>query len=304
MILRPLLLTAVLLSVAFEARADDKTEAQALFTEGLKLAETGDSAGALKAFRSAYDKSPNYRVLYNIGQLCSRAADAVCAVRAYERYLREGASAIPQKRRETLESDIQSLKRTLGTLTIAVSVEGAWISVDDEKIGQAPLPGSVAVAVGAHKVTVVFPNATVERSTTITIGGESATLEIAPPPPPPPVEEPSAKPEPSPPPPPKPFPIIPWAVTGGFAALTLVSGVATGITYAAYQDKRETFPVTRQELSDSQGTARTLFIVTGVLGACTIASAAVSAYLTWMPKPKSSITVGLLPMGAVIGGAL
>jgi hypothetical protein len=53
------------------ASADDaRAAARTFFNQGVKLTEAGDTAGALTAFRAAYEKSPSFRVLYNIAQSC------------------------------------------------------------------------------------------------------------------------------------------------------------------------------------------------------------------------------------------
>jgi hypothetical protein len=176
---------AALLVVALSAtaaRADDKKEAQVLFTQGLKLAESGDTKGALQAFRGAYEKSPNFRVLYNIAQICARMQDPVCTVRTYEQYLRDGGTNVPAKKREAVEAELTALRRTLGALTINVpkEAEGSEIYVDDISVGRAPLPGPVAVAVGAHKIVArLLPRSKeVERSVNIAIGGQALIVEI------------------------------------------------------------------------------------------------------------------------------
>lgn len=302
-------------AMATSARADDKKEAQALFTQGLKLADSGDAKGALAAFRAAYEKSPNFRVLYNIAQVCSRLQDPVCTVRTYEQYLREGGSNIPQKKREAVEAEMTSLRRTLGSITINVKkeAEGSEIYVDDVSVGRAPLPGPVTVAVGAHKIVArLLPKSKeVERSVNIAIGGQTLTVEIIEPvrdpDPPTPAAESVAPPPPDKPAPPaetRSFPLVPWAVTGGFAVLTIGSGVVAAVTYSSFQDKKREFPIERAELDSSQSTARTFFIATSILGAATIVSGAIATYFTiTRPKARANITLGFAASGVAVQGA-
>jgi len=62
-------LLAPSLGVPAVARADGGTEPAAEhFRHGVALYKDGDYAGALVEFRRAQDISPNYRVLYDIGQ--------------------------------------------------------------------------------------------------------------------------------------------------------------------------------------------------------------------------------------------
>jgi hypothetical protein len=100
----------------------------------------------------------------------------------------------------------------------------------------------------------------------------------------------------------RPFPIVPWAVTGGLAVGTLVTGIVAGVTYSSFTAKRESFPVTRDDLDSAQSTARTWFIVTGVVATLTVASAAVATYFTFFaPGRSQKVRVGLAP-AAIVGG--
>ena len=86
-------------------------------------------------------------------------------------------------------------------------------------------------------------------------------------------------------------PIVPWAVTGGLAVGTLVVGIFAAKSYGHYEDKRDSFPVTRSELDDAQSSARTLFIVTTALGAATVVAAGASTYFTLTATKKDSLRV-------------
>ncbi|HEY8075607.1 MAG TPA: hypothetical protein VIF62_15890, partial [Labilithrix sp.] len=119
-----------------EPSEDARREAKELFDRGIKQAQNGDSNAALASFRAAYAKAPSFRVLYNIGQLCSRIGDAACAVRAYRDYLDEGGTQVPSSRRQQVESEMRSLARTLGTIKVETSVSDADVSVDDVSVGK------------------------------------------------------------------------------------------------------------------------------------------------------------------------
>ncbi len=315
----------VLLGPASAAAApgDDavrRKEAQQLFEKGVKLDQSGDSKAALSSFRSAYDRYPSFRVLYNIGKLCARMGDNACAVRAYEKYLRDGGADVPAKRREGVESDVRSLARTLGSLTIRANVIGGDVTVDDEPAGRTPIAEPVTVNAGAHKVVLVVPSdkRTVEQTVKVA-AGESATVQLDVPleegtapapvvvPVPGAVVAPPAEPKTEPPPvaaapgEPRKVPVIPWVVTGVLAASTLVTGILASSAYGDYKDKRDAFPVTRSELDDAQGSARTLFIVTGVLGGATLVSAGVASYLTFFTGPRSRVGIGFGAPGVALG---
>jgi hypothetical protein len=293
--------------------ADAKKEAQTLFTQGLKLAESKDPRGALAAFRSAYDKFPNYRVLYNIGQICSRLADPACTVRSFEQYLRDGDANVAAKRRAEIDKELKTLRRSVGSIAITVSVMDASVSVDDAPIGHAPITTPYVVNPGSHGVTASLDGRTETRTVTVASGETaSVTLDLPKAPEPPPEATPEPRDQPteprdeSPPPPKRSVPVAPWIVTGGLALGTIVTGVLAARSYSSFQDKKEAFPVTRQELDDTQGSARTLFFMTGIFGACTVISAGVAAYLTVLAPPSRSTTttVGIGPGGIALQGRL
>lgn len=307
--------------------ADDarKKESQTLYEMAVKQAEAGDNAAALSSFRAAYDKFPSYRVLYNVGKTCARMGDAPCAVRSYEQYLRDGGAEVPAKRKKEVEGEIKALSRTLARLTITSNVAGAEVSIDDVVVGKTPLAGPVPIGGGSHKVTLVHEGTKVDKTIT-TVAGESASVTLdakdakkeepaAPPAPAPETkepEEPAAPARPKEADEPRSFPVVPWAVTGGLAAATVVTGILAASAYGDYKDKRETYPITRDELDGSQSTARDLFVLSSVLGAGTVISLAVATYFTLSstsstsgpPPSKARIGVAVGPTGVSLHGVM
>jgi hypothetical protein len=312
-------------SASSGSKSAAKKTAQALFEEALREAKAGDSKAALASFQAAYDAYPNYRVLYNIGQLCARVGDAACAVRAYERYLHDGGGEVPAKRRGALGKDIAALSRTLGRLRVTANVDGADVAIDGAPAGTTPLADPVRVNGGSHDVTLTRGEQTVTQSVDV-VAGEDATValdlpslapeaaraapalpdaERAPAP-----ASTSARAEPA---PPRRVPVVPWAITGALAAGTVVTGLLASSAYADFKSKRDSFPITRDDLESSQGSARDLFLVTSVLGAATVVGACVSAYFTFAsptgPAPSTKtglagVRVAAGPRGVSVSGVL
>jgi hypothetical protein len=305
-------LALALSAMSTPARADDadqrKKEAQQHFDSALKLAESSDYAAALAEFRLAYGKFPSYRVLYNIAQLCARTDDAVCAHRSYTKYLRDGGADVPAKRRTATEAELEKLAKKVGLVTVTSSVSGASVRLDDEPLGETPLPDAIAVTPGSHKIKLVAGLKSADKTVNVDVGeATTAALEPAEPAPAAPktVEtKPDAKPSagddsPTGTPPKRKVPWVPWAVAGGFAVGTGVFAFLTASSYGKYQDKKDAFPVTRGELDDAQGSAKTLFFVTGALGAATVVAAGVAGYFTWVAPRRAAIVVGPGTIGAV-----
>ena len=109
--IRDLALGAVLvLGVAPLARADDSREsARAHYARGVELAGKNSYAEALQEFNQAYIVSPEFAVLYNIGECHIALGHPTEAVEALSRYLREGGERIPAGRRELVKVQIDML---------------------------------------------------------------------------------------------------------------------------------------------------------------------------------------------------
>src|SRR4051794_8980920 len=73
-----------------DADGDHTAEARERFRKGLQLNKAGKIDDALVEFQKAYDLSPNWKLLYNIGQCSKHLGDAVRSLRAFEQYLAEG----------------------------------------------------------------------------------------------------------------------------------------------------------------------------------------------------------------------
>ena len=107
------------------------------FFQGVALSNAADYAGALEQFRQAYAKSPNYAVLYNIGQAEAVLGHLLEAITALSRYLKDGGAEIPEARREEVKTQLAALEARLAELTVTTEHTGA-------------VALAVAVSVDAH----------------------------------------------------------------------------------------------------------------------------------------------------------
>lgn len=168
-----LLVVAAGLAAAPRARADEdsRREARAHYEQGLALANRGAYAPALREFRSAYEKSPQFAVLYNIGQAEIAIGHPLEAIDALSRYLREGGDQIAEERRKQVETQIALVKSSLAELVITSSEPGARVTVDGRELGSTPLSEPLRVKTGEHEVSLLFPGvAPIVRSVALSEG--------------------------------------------------------------------------------------------------------------------------------------
>jgi len=109
------LLAALLaLGAAGIGRADDpRGEARAHYARGVELAGQNGYEGALREFNAAYAISPQFAVLFNIGQAHIALGHTVEAIEALTHYLRDGGDRISPVRRTQVERQIAGLRSTL-----------------------------------------------------------------------------------------------------------------------------------------------------------------------------------------------
>ncbi len=269
--------------VGAEAEASEATvnEARRRFDQGIALYDDGDYSLALIEFERAYELVPNYRVLYNIGQVSVQLRQYARARQALEQYLSMGADAIEPQRRAEVQADVQMLKSRTAYITIAVQQPGVTLWVDETPRGKTPLSGPLLVDAGQHKIELRKPGYRVAQRFVTLAGGEEQTLrfelqvlDVAPKT----VERQTI--------------VVrdtgvdarsTWVWLGVGATGVLAAGaVATGVlglTEASnLEDLRNTPGASRQELDDAQSRARRMFIAADVLGLAALAMGGVTLF--------------------------
>jgi tetratricopeptide (TPR) repeat protein len=149
-----LLLLVLVLGSVGTARANDdpRVAARSHFERGNELAGNGAYEAALAEFRQAYEKSPHFAVLYNVGLCHVALGRPVEAIEAFRKYLSEGRSEVPAARRDQIEAQIATLESRLAELSITTDRPGARVLVDGRELGQTPL-GPVRLGPGKHEVS-------------------------------------------------------------------------------------------------------------------------------------------------------
>ena len=150
--LKNVVVAVVLCSIptAVFAQQDPKTEARAHFDRGLILAKGLAYAEAVAEFNRAYQLSPNYAVMFNLGQAYIGMGQPVYAIEALTRYLNEGGKEVTPARRKEVESDIARQERRIATVTLRSQFSGAVVWLDGVEVGKLPLPAPLRASAGPH----------------------------------------------------------------------------------------------------------------------------------------------------------
>ncbi len=164
---------------AFAANDDAKAAAREHFQKGLAAYEDQRFAEAADEFETAYKLSPAFKLLYNIGQVDVALGRSVEAVDAFDRYLKQGAGAIPTARKREVEDEIRKQRERIGTVVVRTSPEGAEVRIDGVLVGRTPLARPVSVNAGRHTVEALLSgHAALTREIDIA-GKGSHALEMA-----------------------------------------------------------------------------------------------------------------------------
>jgi hypothetical protein len=283
------------------------------FKHGVALYKDGDYEAALIEFRRAQELTPNYRVLFDIGQSLYQLQRYADALKAFEDYLAQGGTQISPVRRASVEADLKALRARVGHIEIVVNVDGAEVRVDDQAVGTSPLPAPVLVSVGHRKITVARADRiSVEKFFDIAVGDHAravfdlpAAAASAPTPSPSPVSPPAASEKgvtSSPPalaatPPPEPekgssLTWVPWATTGVLAVATGVTGAFALSSKSALTRDLGAFPGDPNQISQDRSKANTFAVASDVLLGASAISLGVALYVTLRSHPAHAGEVG------------
>ena len=146
---------SILLAVGlarFAAADEARDAARVHYARGIELANAGGYEAALQEFSAAYATSPQFSVLYNIGQAQMALDHPSQAIEVFARYLSEGKDLIAEARRQRVQALIAALTSRLAALSITTDRPSAHISIDGRDIGATPLTEPVRIDPGTHTV--------------------------------------------------------------------------------------------------------------------------------------------------------
>lgn len=127
-------------------------EASEHFKRATSLFDDKRYGDALEEFEKAYAAVPAFAVLYNLGQVHVLLGHPVEAVEAFEKYLAQGAGAIPAERRAAVEKELDAQRGRIGAVTITAEPAGTELRLDGKVVGKAPLASAVRAPTGRHTV--------------------------------------------------------------------------------------------------------------------------------------------------------
>lgn len=155
-----------------------KTDARDRFASGLKLYEEGEFALALIEFERAYSLMPNYRVLYNIGQVSIQLGRHARAAQTLRRYIAEGDSEVPEDRKQSVANDLSMLARRTAHLRVTVDVPGAEILLDNDVVARSPMSEPLLVDAGEHRLTVRHPGYVSQSRPLALAGRDNVNIDL------------------------------------------------------------------------------------------------------------------------------
>ena len=151
------------------------SDARRDYDAGKLLFEDGDYATALLMYQTAYDRTHDPRLLWNVAACQKNLRHYAKSAALLRRYLAEGGDLLsPADRR-----DAQDLSRAIAPFTVAMTLNvdetGAQIWVDDELVGTSPLPRPVMLDMGTRRVRVKKDGfRLVQRE--VPVGGSASTI--------------------------------------------------------------------------------------------------------------------------------
>jgi hypothetical protein len=158
--------------------AESKKKAKEHFATGLKFYEDSDYALALIEFERAYSYVPDYRVLFNIGQVSIQLARYARAAQALQQYLASGGNKLPATRIADVQKDLSMLENRTARLTVKCNVDGADVYLDDTLLGKTPITEAILVDAGEHRVLVQLPGYQ-SRTEPLTLAGrDESTVQF------------------------------------------------------------------------------------------------------------------------------
>ena len=153
-------------------------EARERFRRGVDLYHEGSLDAALAELQRAYDLAPNYRLLFNLGQVQFERHDYVAALAFFDAYLEQGGGDIANDRRRQVENTRSQLKARVASLSVETTVDDVALLIDGVPAGTLPQVNPVLVNAGVHQLQLRKEGFDTLTHTLTIAGNESVRLEL------------------------------------------------------------------------------------------------------------------------------
>jgi tetratricopeptide (TPR) repeat protein len=163
---------------AAAAASANVDKARQHFQRGIESYRDGDLATALIEFKRAYSTAPNYRLLYNLGQVSADLRDYPAAERYLTQYIEESKNAVDDARKQAVQDELAKVRARIAYLQIASNVEGTEILVDDVLVARAPIQAPIHVSTGRRRITGRAPGHSPATQVVDAAGGEEVTVAL------------------------------------------------------------------------------------------------------------------------------
>jgi len=296
-----ILVICIAVSVVHAQPANNVEQARAHFKNGTEMYDENNFRGALIEFQRAYELSPSFKILFNIGQVYMELQDYAGALKAYARYLKEGGPDVPAERASEVNAEIERLKGRVGDVTVQ-TVAGAEILVDQVQVGFAPLPEPVVMNTGRHMVTVRPPGHEPVTRAIDVAGQQQLTVAIANDIAPSSVGKRDGEQQP----PSKTPMYVAWAATGVLAITAAVFGVVAISDAKQLDTLRDTYPVTNEQLQEQADKQVLMSRVADGVAIAAVVAGGIALYLTfgrsYSTPDKKSAQLRVSPTGISLVG--
>lgn len=160
-----------------ESSGSPTEQASRRFQRGVNLYRDRSFDAALAEFNRAYELAPNYRVLFNIGQVHAERGDYVAGIKAFRQYLAEGGSAVEPARVTEVQAEITRLEGRIANITVTSNVGDAELLIDGVSVGKLPL-AHVPVNAGLRSISLRKNGYEADDVRVMLATGDDKALEI------------------------------------------------------------------------------------------------------------------------------
>jgi hypothetical protein len=152
-------------------------EARAANKHALDLFKDGKYQEALDQFQKAYDLSPSWIILCNIGKMSRFTQDFARSLVAYQTCLKDGGADVEPSQRTEVEQEIAQLVSLVGYAKIDGEA-GAEVRVDGTALGTLPLDPKLPINPGPR--TFASKKDAHNREQTVTVkAGETVDVDLS-----------------------------------------------------------------------------------------------------------------------------